>query len=94
MNASNRPAFRCTTIADTTGSPCSDAPYVLAMTRRLAVWDTVTIVPESGDFPRANITWHEGHGFVVQCFENDTSWGDFLARSEPLRFAGWGKSLT
>jgi hypothetical protein len=30
------------------------------------------------------VSWHEGHGFVVQCFEDETSWGFFLAREEPL----------
>ena len=84
MSAASGPAFRCTTIVDATDLPCANPADVLAIARRLPEWDAATIIPESGDFPRADVTWHEGHGFVVHCFENDASWGYFLARNEPL----------
>ncbi len=38
------------------------------------------IYPMTGDFPRAMIDWHRGHGFVLLCFDNDVSRGHFLTR--------------
>lgn len=37
------------------------------------------IAPEApGQFPFMNLSWHQGHGFEVQCFETPESEGDFL----------------
>jgi hypothetical protein len=33
-------------------------------------------------FPRAGLSWHEGHGLVLHCFED--AWGFFLTESGPL----------
>ena len=38
------------------------------------------IYPTIGDFPRAMIDWHPGHGFVLLCFDSDASRGHFLTR--------------
>lgn len=38
------------------------------------------IYPMTGDFPRAMIDWHTGHGFVLLCFDSGTSRGHFLTR--------------
>jgi len=38
------------------------------------------IHPMAGDFPRAMIDWHPGHGFVLLCFDSDPSPGHFLTR--------------
>jgi hypothetical protein len=38
------------------------------------------IYPPSGDFPRAMIDWHAGHGFVLLCFDREASRGHFLTR--------------
>lgn len=38
------------------------------------------IYPTTGDFPRAMIDWHTGHGFVLLCFDSEASRGHFLTR--------------
>ncbi len=38
------------------------------------------ISPTTGDFPRAMIDWHAGHGFVLLCFDSEASRGHFLTR--------------
>jgi len=38
------------------------------------------IYPATGDFPRALIDWHTGHGFVLLCFDSDVSRGHFVTR--------------
>lgn len=40
------------------------------------------IYPASGDFPRAMIDWHPGHGFVLLCFDSEGSRGYFLTRGQ------------
>ena len=62
--------FRYSTLADPTGRPAHDASELLAAAERCSTWDEVTLAPEVGDYPRANVSWHEGHGLVVHCFEN------------------------
>jgi hypothetical protein len=42
-------------------------------------WDALITVAENENYPRLHVTWHQGHGFVVQCFEDGESWGFFLA---------------
>lgn len=84
MNTPNARALRCGTISGGFDVPCPDAAAVLATARRVPWWDTVWIAPEHGEYPRVNITWHEGLGFVEHCFEIDISWGFFLAENEPL----------
>jgi hypothetical protein len=43
-------------------------------------WDAASISPADDQFPRAHVEWHENHGFVIQCFEDDRAFGDFLVR--------------
>ena len=39
------------------------------------------IEPEDSRFPRVTVDWHEGHGFILHCWEDETSWSDFLVTS-------------
>jgi hypothetical protein len=34
-------------------------------------------------FPLLHIEWHEGHGFVIQCYEDAHAWSDFLVSGVP-----------
>jgi hypothetical protein len=45
-----------------------------------AISGEAVIHPMTGDFPRAMIDWHTGHGFVLLCFDSDPSPGHFLTR--------------
>jgi len=45
------------------------------------VWDGASISPDCAQFPLVYVDWHEGHGFVFQCYENEDSWSDFLVTS-------------
>ncbi len=48
------------------------------MLRREEVWGEACIYPKAGEFPRANLSFHAGYGFVMQCYEDEQSWSDFL----------------
>jgi hypothetical protein len=76
--------FRYSTLASPGHRPAQDASEVIAAARECATWDEVTVVADGREFPRANVSWHHGHGFVVQCFEDAESWGFFLAGSTTL----------
>jgi hypothetical protein len=58
--------------------PALDPSDLIEIARRLPAWDEMTIAPEASQFPRASLSWHEGHGLVFHCFEDEQSWGFFL----------------
>lgn len=63
--------------------PEMDVPPVDELLTRLqtgAITGEAVIHPVTGDFPRAMIDWHPGHGFVFLCFDSDPSPGHFLIR--------------
>jgi hypothetical protein len=74
-------AFLYSTLSGPVDVPAQDASELLGVARELPRWDALIIVAENDHFPRVHVTWHEGHGFVLQCFEDDESWGFFLART-------------
>ena len=67
--------------ADQSVPPISE---VLARIRSSPSWDVASICPADEQFPRVDVEWHEGHGFVIHCFEDDQSLGDFLVRGERM----------
>lgn len=69
--------FLYSTLSGAENVPAQDASELLGIARRLPRWDALIIV-ENEQYPRLHITWHEGHGFVVHCFEDGESWGFFL----------------
>jgi hypothetical protein len=61
--------------------PEMDVPPVdqlLAKLQAVEMSCEAVIYPESGHFPRATIDWHAGHGFVLLCFDGETSRGHAL----------------
>ena len=62
-------------LVETSPPPVSE---LLTMLRDGQLWGDVCIYPSVGQFPRANVSFHEGHGFVIQCYEDEGSWSDFL----------------
>lgn len=51
---------------------------ILARLRAGPVWDGASIAPADDPFPLLHVEWHEGHGFVIQCYEDAQAWSDFL----------------
>lgn len=77
--------FHYSMVADAPAElPASNASELLEKVKRGATWDVLSVFSVHSDFPRAYVSWHDGCGFVVQCFENEASGGYFLAESEPL----------
>ena len=70
--------FRYSTLGGEVG-PASDAAELIGIAGRLPAWDEITIEHEGARFPHASLTWHESHGLVLQWFEDEESWGFFLA---------------
>lgn len=61
--------------------PIASAQALLADVQTRPVWDGASIAPVDADYPRVHLDWHDGHGFVVQCYEDKESWSDFLVTS-------------
>jgi len=58
--------------------PITSAPELLAVVQSRPAWDGASISPADADYPRVHLDWHEAHGFVFQCYEDEESWSDFL----------------
>jgi len=74
-------AFLYSTLFGTDNVPAQEASELLAIARELPRWDTLIVVAENEQYPRLHVTWHDGQGFVVHCFEDGESWGFFLAKA-------------
>jgi hypothetical protein len=64
--------------------PITSVPELLADVQTRPTWDGASITPADADYPRVHLDWHEGHGFVFQCYEDVESWSDFLVSSDQL----------
>jgi hypothetical protein len=62
----------------------SEPSALIEIASRLPPWDEVTIYIEAAQTPRASLSWHEGHGIVFHCFEDEHSSGFFLAEAPGL----------
>jgi len=63
--------------------PEMEVPPVDQLLARLQAGEVsgeAVIYPTTGDFPRAMLDCHAGHGFVLLCFDNAASLGYFLTR--------------
>ena len=74
-------AFLYFTFSEPENVPAQAAPELLGIARGLPRWDALIIVAENDNYPRLHVTWHEGYGFVVHCFEDGESWEFFLTEA-------------
>jgi hypothetical protein len=70
--------FLYSTISGPENVPAQNAAELIGIARGLPMWDALIVVAENQDYPRVHISWHDGHGFIVHCFEDGESWGFFL----------------
>lgn len=76
-----RNSFRVSFITSEGGLPIPSVSEVLTAVRSRPAWDGASISPADAQFPLVHLDWHEGHGFVLQCYEDEESWSDFLVTS-------------
>ncbi|MBI3049681.1 MAG: hypothetical protein HYY76_15360 [Acidobacteria bacterium] len=62
--------------------PIASASEILTEVQSRSAWDGASISPADAQCPLVHIDWHEGHGFVFQCYENEESWSDFLVTGQ------------
>ena len=71
-------AFRLSFVTGATELPIPPVSEILARLRSGPVWDGASVAPADDQFPLLHVEWHEGHGFVIQCYEDEQAWSDFL----------------
>jgi hypothetical protein len=81
MSVELRRKFRASFILSDAPIPIASVQDLLADVRSRPVWDGASISPADAEYPRVHVDWHEGHGFVFQCYEHEDSWSDFLVTS-------------
>ena len=60
------------------------ADQIVSDIQRSDVWEGFAMYPVAAQFPRMHVSLHQPHGFVVQCWENEASWSDFLLAAQTL----------
>ena len=78
MSVDLKNAFRLSFVTGETALPIPPVSEILARLRSGPVWDGASIAPADDQFPLLHVEWHEGHGFVIQCYEDEQAWSDFL----------------
>ena len=78
MSVDLKSAFRLSFVTSETALPIPAVSEILARLRSGPVWDGASIAPADGQFPLLHVEWHEGHGFVIQCYDDAQAWSDFL----------------
>ena len=78
MSVDLQNAFRLSFVTGETEPPIPPVSEILARLRSGPVWDGASISPGDYQFPLLRVEWHQGHGFVVQCYEDEHAWSDFL----------------
>ena len=78
MSIDLKNAFRLSFVTGETEPPIPAVSEILARLRSGRVWDVASIAPADDQFPLLHVEWHEGHGFVIQCCEDEHAWSDFL----------------
>jgi hypothetical protein len=78
MSVDQRSAFRLSFVTGETEPPIPSVSDILARLQSGPVWDVASIAPADEQFPLLHVEWHEGKGFIIQCYENEYSRSDFL----------------
>ena len=78
MSVDLKNAFRLSFVTGETELQIPAVSEILARLRSGPVWDVASIAPADEQFPLLRVEWHEGHGFVIQCYEDEQAWSDFL----------------
>jgi hypothetical protein len=83
MSVDLKNAFRLSFVTSETALPIPAVSEILARLRSGPVWDGASIAPADEQFPLLHVEWHEGHGFVILCYEDEQAWSDFLLSGVP-----------
>ena len=78
MKPSSDHGFRLWTLMEEAPLPIPPIPELLAFVQSAPKWAATSIAPEDRQFPRLDLDWHAQSGFVVQCYEDESAWSDFL----------------
>ena len=81
MMANLRNEFRASFIMSDSPMPITSVPELLADVQSRPVWDDASISLMNAVYPRVHVHWHVGAGLVLQCYEEEESWSDFLVTS-------------
>lgn len=79
----NLKALRLSFLTGEMPLPIPAVSEILGRLRSGPVWDGASIAPTDVQFPLLHIEWHEDHGFVIQCYEHEQAWSDFLLTAVP-----------
>lgn len=71
--------FQLSFVSGDSELPAPPASEILARVRDRPQWDEASLTRGEDQFPRMHIARCEDYGFILHCFDDIESWGDFLA---------------
>jgi hypothetical protein len=75
------PSFRFSCVSSSDALPLPHIAELLARVRAGPAWDEVSICRAHEQYPCLHLAWQADRGFIVHCFEDAASTGDFLVES-------------
>ena len=73
MIADLRGRFRASSITSGAPTPIRSVAELPADVQSRPAWDGASISLVDADYPLVHLDWHEGSGFIVQCYEDGES---------------------
>ena len=83
MNAFD-PPFRLSRVSSPDALPVPPVAALLAKLSAGPAWDEASICRAGEQYPCLHLAWQAGAGFIVHCFEDAESFGDFLVEGSEL----------
>ena len=84
MSVDHRSVLRLSFVTSDAELPVPPVATILSRVKSGPSWDSASISPTDQQFPRIHVEFNR-QGFVVQCFEDDQSWGYFVTSGLRVR---------
>jgi hypothetical protein len=76
--------FRFSCVSSPEALPVASVSALLAKITAAPAWDEASVYRAGEEYPCLHLAWQEDAGFIVHCFEDAESLGDFLVEGGNL----------
>jgi hypothetical protein len=77
-------SFRFSCVSSSDAQSVTSASDLMARVKASPAWDEISIFRPGAQYPCLHLAWLADHGFIVHCFEDVGSSGDFVVESSLL----------
>jgi hypothetical protein len=77
-------SFRFSRVSSSDAQSVASASELVAIVKASPAWDEVSVFRGDTQYPCFHLAWQAGRGFILHCFEDAESSGDFVVESSTL----------